>query len=128
MMDTTPTPDSSRSRLDLACNWRVRERHGDEWHTVVENHNLFTEYGLTGLASAVSGGYIANNLVINTTHAVISGIDALGGTSLVSVDQPIDQNGDTQLVLSPELLRKRLSLLPLSRSSLPTMYTHSPRR
>lgn len=61
---------------------------------------VLSDYGLSALASAPGGTYVAPvYLAIETTHATIQSTILAGATS-VSLSQQVDQAGDTQLVLS----------------------------
>lgn len=113
MMDMTPIQalvQSLRSRfthkkkgLTVSCVWTVKERRGDEWVTVLQRKNIFTNYGLSALASAIGGGYTAPiYLTIDDSYGTISTTIAAGATS-VQVSANPTFTGDNQLVLSSGL-------------------------
>lgn len=82
--------------LRLSCEWTIKENG----IAVLQRKNVFTNYGLSALASALQGSYVAPvYLVLETSHTNIVGSVAIGATS-VSLSSRIDQTGDTQLVLS----------------------------
>lgn len=101
----TPTPDSFQSphkiivpgSLGVGCIWTVRERG----LVVARAKNIFTNFGLTALASAVSGGYTPPlYLVIDSAGTTLSQNYNAGATS-INLQQRVDISGDTQLVLNP---------------------------
>lgn len=89
------------SRLTLSCVWTVKERRSGLWIPVLSRKNVWTNYGLGALASAIGGGYSApNNLVIDSDYATLS-VGASLGASSIQLSKRVDITGDTQLVLNP---------------------------
>lgn len=107
MMDMMLTVDSLQSpRNDLlrtpsglrvVCIWTVRERG----IVIARVKNVFTNYGLTALASAIGGGYMPPTwLVIDSAQTTLSNGYSPGATSIQTTGA-VDLVGDTQLVLNP---------------------------
>lgn len=88
-------------RIGLSCEWVVKERHGGLWVPVLRVKNLVTTYGLTHLASAWGGTYVAPQwLAVDTDSATLSAGAVLGATS-ISTNKRVDLAGDTQLHIAP---------------------------
>lgn len=100
------TPTQACSALRVNCIWTVKERlwlpisRREIWKPVLTQKNTFTTNGLTQLASAISGSYVAPNyLVLNKNTTGLTNNQSPGDTS-VTLNSRIDQAGDTQIVLS----------------------------
>lgn len=90
-----------RERLKGKTRWLISERRGGVYVPVYEGWNLLTDYGLTALASAFGGDYLAPlYLVIDNYSGQIQNVGtvAIGATS-ISLDKRVDKPGDTQIVL-----------------------------
>lgn len=112
MMDMTHIVASLRSRLrnlllrvfhlqpstiSVLCVWTVKENG----RVVRRAKNIFTNYGLSSLASAVGGGYVPPYyLVIDSDKTVLSNNYSAGATSIQTAARK-DISGDTQLVINP---------------------------
>lgn len=100
-----PGPLLASSRVGVAAKWTVRERNPRSglWLPVVRRKNLFTNFGLTALASAIGGVYSAPLwLAINNTYTTMFAAYAAGVTTIQTNGDPT-LVGDTQLVLSAGL-------------------------
>ncbi|GHO45196.1 hypothetical protein [Ktedonospora formicarum] len=115
--------------LKLACKWTVLEREWlpisrrDIWIPRLTRKNLFTNYGLSALASAPSGNYVAPvYLAIESFFSPLNGPVNPGDMSL-SINTPVDQSGDTQVVVdigSPN--QEVVSFSSVSGTSAPYTY------
>lgn len=100
-MDTMLTQVSQACRV--SCIWTVKEKRNGEWVKVLERKNIFTNYGLSALASAIGGGYTAPiYLTLDSSHATVSTTIA-AGASTVQISANPTYTGDSQLVLSAGL-------------------------
>lgn len=89
--------------------WTIKERqvtpisHREVWVPVYQDHNLFTNDGLTQLAANFSGApNPPQYLVIDNWAAQVQNVGGITSASTsVSLDKIIDKPGDTQIVLSP---------------------------
>jgi len=116
----------SRHRLGLSCLWTVYEKHGSLYTPVLRRKNIFTNDGLSQLASAPSGSYAAPvNLVIdNGGTSLYSGASL--GALVVETNQRVDIAGDTQLVLEPGTASQELvTFVGTPTGSGPYIYTLS---
>lgn len=87
------------SPLALRCEWTVKEKVGGMWIVRKRVRNIFTNYGLQALASALSGAYTAPLwLAIEAYYAVPTSLTAAGSGTIVFASR-IDQAGDSQLIL-----------------------------
>lgn len=105
----TLTPDLLQSStLRLSCVWTVKERDPETglFVPVLEVKNLWTDYGLTQLASAVQGGYSAPAYLIIDTFGPHFSATYAAGVNAVASPTRVDVAGDTQLVLSPGTARQ----------------------
>jgi hypothetical protein len=85
-----------QSPARVAYRWTIKERRGGKWVTVFDKKNMMTNYGLTALAGAPGGGYVAPQwLLINGAMTTITSISS---TQLV-VPARVDLTGDTQVVI-----------------------------
>lgn len=91
----------TRDRTKLTVIWTIKERDSrtGDYHTKVKRKNLFTNYGLTALASAIGGGYSPPAyLVISQTNAPVYQQANPGDTSIYLNANPTI-SGDTQIVV-----------------------------
>lgn len=87
------------SRIKPVVNWTVKERVDGLWVAKAQFKNLITNAGLTALALAPGGNYLAPTyLVIDQSYTTMSAASS-GATSVVLAADPTI-SGDTQLVLS----------------------------
>jgi hypothetical protein len=85
------------NQLGVMCIWTFRENGV----VVAQTKNVFTDFGLTALASALSGGYTPPiYLVLDSGGTTLFNTVSPGQTSVVT-NLRVDLSGDTQLVLSP---------------------------
>jgi hypothetical protein len=102
MMVMTPTQDSLQARLKVSCTWTIRERKNGLVLAEKQVKNVWTEYGLTALASAILGkGYTAPVYLVIEDNATTLAADAVAGAMQVQLTSRVDQQNDTQLVLNP---------------------------
>lgn len=86
--------------VDAEVLWVVKERKGGLWLPVYEFYNIITNYGLTALAGAPAGGYVAPiYLVIDNASTTMQSTYAPGVTTIVTNGDPTVA-GDSQLDLS----------------------------
>lgn len=96
-----PVKQQASEGLALGVVWTVNEIEHGILVPKVKRKNLFTNYGLTALASAIGGGYVPPSyLAISTTYSTIYAQINPGATSIQLNGDPT-LVGDTQLVLSP---------------------------
>jgi hypothetical protein len=92
-----------KDSLNVSCTWTVKEKRNGIYIPVLTRKNIFTNTGLTLLASAVSGGYVPPiYLSMDSSYTYLTATYAAGVTS-IQTNTAIDQTGDTQLVLSAGL-------------------------
>lgn len=102
-----PIPGSSQSLAEITypfavkAKWRVREYHDGLLVAEHSKSNLFTDYGLTNLASLWGGAGSAPVYLVIDTFAGTLGNSPLAGTATVQLDQRVDLTGDTDIVLNP---------------------------
>ncbi len=126
--------------VQLRCVWTVKERevlpisHKRVWVPRLERHNIFTNYGLSALASAISGGYLAPiYLAIENTTTTIQVALTTSGATAVQVNARVDQPGDTQIALDiGTALQEVVTFTSVTTTapfiytlSTPTAYTHA---
>lgn len=92
--------------LVVRAIWTIKERqvtpisHQEVWVPVFQDHNLFTNDGLTQLAAFFSGsGSPPGYLVIDNYSGQIQNASLAIGATSVQTDKIVDETGDTQLVL-----------------------------
>lgn len=95
-MHTVGLPQSQPKSLGVSCTWVVKE-NGKE---VLRKKNVFTDYGLTALASAPTGVYVAPTYLVIDQNAATVTVQGNPGDTHITVSGPVDLSGDTQLVLS----------------------------
>jgi hypothetical protein len=128
-MDMTPTPVSSQfprkivlpgNPVGVSCIWTVRERGV----VVARTKNVFTNFGLSALASALSGGYIAPiYLVLDSAGTTLEQPVNIGQSQVVT-NERVDLSGDMQLVLSPNLANQEtVTFTGIPTGSGPYTYT-----
>lgn len=105
-------------------DYKTYTSHG-LWYPVRRTRNVFTTYGLTNLASAVSGantfpGYLA----VESLHTSPSSAVNIGD-SVVNLLARVDQAGDTQLTLSFGLTNQEVVTFTAVSGSGPYTYTLS---
>lgn len=95
-----------RRPLVVRAIWTIKERHTtpishrEVWVPVFQDHNLFTNDGLTSLAAFFSGsGSPPGYLVIDSKSGKITDTSLSIGATTVHSDTIVDESGDTQLVL-----------------------------
>ena len=90
-------------RMGVSGIWTVRERIDGLWTPVKRKKNIFTNYGLTALASAIGGGYTAPvYLAISQNYTTYFASTSAGVSTVVLTGDPT-LVGDTALTLSAGL-------------------------
>jgi hypothetical protein len=98
------SPDSALSsrKVKVRGDWVVRERRGGVVVAERNFKNIWTTYGLTALAGAITGnGYTAPVYLVIENNATTLAATANPGDTQVQLAARVDQAGDTQLVLDP---------------------------
>lgn len=97
-----------KEHVGIKVRWTIKERRNGIWVPVFSNYNKVTDDGLTELASATGGGYVAPvNLVIENGGALLGGTVSIGATTF-NLASRVDQVGDTQLVMSAGLANQEV--------------------
>ncbi|GHO55530.1 hypothetical protein [Ktedonobacter robiniae] len=120
------------NNLKLACTWTVLEREWlpisrrEIWIPRLERKNLFTNYGLTALASAPSGNYVAPiYLAVESFYSPLNA-QANPGDMSFSLNTRVDQSGDTQVVVDIGSINQEVvTFSSVSGTSAPYTYTLS---
>lgn len=85
--------------VGVHCVWTLKENG----RVVARAKNVFTVFGLSALAGALSGGYTPPSfLVLDSYGTTLSGPVSPGQTT-ITTQVRVDITGDTQLVLTPNL-------------------------
>src|SRR5689334_14410922 len=88
-------------KVTVKCRWTIKERRGKLWVPVKQRYNLFTNDGLSQLASALSGGYVPPvYLVLEQNYSTTTAAYSAGATSIALLEN-VTITGDTQLVMEP---------------------------
>ncbi len=108
------------NQIGVSCVWTIKENG----KVVARTKNVFTNYGLSALASALSGNYTAPiYLVMDAGGTTLQQPVIIGATQIVT-NTRVDQSGDTQLVLSPGLANQEtVTFTGLPTGSGPYTYT-----
>jgi hypothetical protein len=119
-----PTQFDLINRVRPFVHWTIKERQDGLWVPVADFHNIVTDFGLTGLASAPSGQYTPPTfLVIETSKTTMSSASVGGGSVVTAADPTI--SGDTQLVLSVGLAAQETVTFSSKSGSGPFTFTLS---
>lgn len=112
--------------MQLSCTWTVSERVKGLWVPKLTRKNIFTNYGLSALASAPAGNYVAPiYLAVESFFAELNAAIGIGATSF-SVNSRVDQAGDTQVVIDAGLsTQETLTFTSVAGSTAPFTYTLS---
>ncbi len=115
-----------QSPLNLACSWTVSERVDGLWVPRLRRKNVFTNYGLTALASAPGGNYTPPiYLAVESFSSPLNAGVAAGVTTL-SLNTRVDQAGDTQMVVDiGTAAQEVVTFSSVAGSSSPYTYTLS---
>lgn len=89
------------SALNLSCEWTVKERVSGSGVWVVRKRvrNIITNYGLTALASALSGVYAQPQYLAIEGFFANPSSSITAGAGSISLTARVDLTGDTQIVL-----------------------------
>lgn len=119
-------PQSHLSRRDgvgLGVIWTVNEVEHGILIPKVKRKNLFTNYGLTALASAIGGGYSPPAyLAINTIYSTLYHSVSPGDTTVQANGNPT-QTGDNQLVLGAGTVNQEVVTFSAVSGAGPYTYT-----
>lgn len=97
--------------IGITGRWRIREREQKTGLVIMEREitNLWTNYGVTALASAIGNAYTSPlSLVIESNYATLQLDASTPGATSILTDIRIDQSIDTQIVLSPGLATQEI--------------------
>lgn len=116
-----------KERKEVRVGWSIKQRKSGVWVPVWEGHNLMTEFGLTGLASAFGGLYDPPiYLVIDDFSASIQNVGTLSaGATSVTLDERVDEDGDEEIVLGVGTANEEARPFSAVTGSGPYIYTIS---